>query len=77
MEAGVLHGHAIGAPAGQQSHLEEELELLSLGPLQDLRLQVPEDGHARVHLVVSAHQHARRQVLADFPPVQVVPEALG
>lgn len=59
------------------SHLEEELQLLSLGLLQDLWLQVPEDGHARVDLVVGAHQHARREVVADLRPVQVVPEALG
>lgn len=59
------------------SHLEEELQLLSLGLLQDLWLQVPEDGHAGVDLVVSTHQHTGAEVVADFRPVQVVPETLG
>lgn len=58
------------------SYLEEDLQLLGLCVLQDLRLQVFEDGHTHVHLVVGAHQHTGGQVVADLPPVQVVPETL-
>lgn len=63
------------APA--RTHLEEELQLLGLGVLQDLRLQVLEGGHAGVNLIVGAQQHAAAKVVADFRPVQIVPEALS
>lgn len=59
------------------AHLEEDLQLLGLRPLQDVRLQVSEYGHAHVDLVVWTHQHTGGDVVADFGPVQIVPETLG
>ena len=63
----------IDAPA----HLEEDLELLRLRLLQDGWLQMFEYGHAHVNLVVGTHQHTGGNVVADFCPVQIVPEALS
>lgn len=57
--------------------LEEDLQLLGLGPLQDFRLQVFKDGHTQVHLVIWTHHHTGTNVMADFCPVQIVPEALS
>lgn len=60
-----------------QPHLEEDLQLLRLRPLQNVRLQMLEYGHARVNLVVGTQYDAGGDVVADLSPVEVVPETLG
>lgn len=57
--------------------LEEDLQLLGLGPLQDFWLQVFKYGHAQVNLVIWTHHHTGTDVMADFCPVQIVPETLS
>jgi len=42
----------------------------------DVGLEVPQDGEARVHLVVNAQRQADGHVLRDVQPVQIVPETL-
>ncbi len=59
------------------AHLEEDLQLQGLRMLQDIRLQMFEYGHAHVNLVVRTHHHTGRNVVADFRPVQIVPETLS
>lgn len=61
----------------RKPHLEEELQVLSLGVLQDVLLEVLQYGDAHVHLVVDAHDNAHGHVVADLRPVQVVPETLS
>lgn len=53
------------------------MQLLRLCPLQNVGLQMLEYGHARVNLVVWSQYYASGDVVADFSPVEVVPEALG
>lgn len=53
------------------------MQLLRLCPLQNVRLQMLEYGHAHVHLVVWTQYDAGGDVVADFSPVEVVPEALA
>lgn len=53
------------------------MQLLRLCPLQNVRLQMLEYGHARVNLVVRTQYDAGGDVVADFSPVEVVPETLG
>jgi len=60
----------------ESTHLEVDLQPLGLRVLQDVRLQMLQHGHTRVHLVVGSHQHTGGHVVADLGPVQVVPEAL-
>lgn len=57
--------------------LEEDLQLLGLSALQDVWLQMFENSHTDVNLVVGTHQHTGGDVLADFCPVQIVPETLS
>lgn len=59
------------------SHLEEDLQLLGLRSLQDVWLQMFEYGHAHVNLVVRTHHYTGGNVMADFCPVQIVPETLS
>ena len=59
------------------SHLEEDLQLLGLCSLQDVRLQVFAYGHTHVNLVVRTHHHTGGNVVADLRPVKIVPETLG
>lgn len=58
-------------------YLEEDLQFLGLCALQDLRLKVFEQGHTKVHLIIRTHHHTAADVVADFGPVQVIPETLS
>ena len=44
--------------------------------VHNVTVQVAQDGHTQVHLVVDAQTQTHAHVVTDVQPVQVVPEAL-